>query len=91
MAKTTSIAGNTFLFTGKLTEFTREDAEAHVEVEGGKVLSGVSAKLNYLVVGEDAGSKLAKASTSSKMLSLSVASGIDNLTIGVWGVAPKKI
>ena len=52
MAKTTTIAGNTFLFTGKLTEFTREDAEAHVEAEGGKVLSGVSAKLNYLVVGE---------------------------------------
>lgn len=61
MAKTTTIAGNTFLFTGKLTEFTREEAEAHVEAEGGKVLSGVSAKLNYLVVGEDAGSKLAKA------------------------------
>ena len=61
MAKTTTIAGNTFLFTGKLTEFTREDAEAHVEAKGGKVLSGVSAKLNYLVVGEDAGSKLAKA------------------------------
>ena len=61
MAKTTTIAGNTFLFTGKLTEFTREDAEAHVEAEGGKVLSGVSAKLNYLVVGEDAGGKLAKA------------------------------
>jgi hypothetical protein len=61
MAKTTTIAGNTFLFTGKLTEFTREEAEAHVEAEGGKVLSGVSAKLNVLVVGEDAGSKLAKA------------------------------
>ena len=61
MTKTTTIAGNTFLFTGKLTEFKREDAEAHVEAEGGKVLSGVSAKLNYLVVGEDAGSKLAKA------------------------------
>lgn len=61
MAKATTIAGNTFLFTGKLTEFTRENAEAHVEAEGGKVLSGVSAKLNYLVVGEDAGSKLAKA------------------------------
>ena len=61
MAKTTTIAGNTFLFTGKLTEFTREDAEANVEAEGGKVLSGVSAKLNYLVVGEDAGSKLKKA------------------------------
>jgi hypothetical protein len=61
MAKKLTIADNTFLFTGKLTEFTREEAEAHVEAEGGKVLSGVSAKLNYLVVGEDAGSKLAKA------------------------------
>ena len=61
MAKKATIAGNTFLFTGKLTEFTREDAETHVKAEGGKVLSGVSAKLNYLVVGEDAGSKLAKA------------------------------
>jgi uncharacterized protein (TIGR02145 family) len=61
MAKKSIIAGNTFLFTGKLTEFTREEAEAHVEAEGGKVLSGVSAKLNYLVVGEEAGSKLAKA------------------------------
>jgi hypothetical protein len=61
MAKKTIIAGNSFLFTGKLTEFTREEAETHVEAEGGKVLSGVSAKLNYLVVGEDAGSKLAKA------------------------------
>jgi DNA ligase (NAD+) len=50
MAKKTIIAGNTFLFTGKLTEFTREEAEAHVDAEGGKVLSGVSAKLNYLVV-----------------------------------------
>ena len=51
----------TFLFTGTLTEFTRDEAEALVEANGGKVLSGVSAKLNYLVAGEDAGSKLAKA------------------------------
>ncbi len=61
MAKTTTIAGNTFLFTGKLTEFTRDEAETLVEAEGGKVLSGISTKLNYLVVGEDAGSKLKKA------------------------------
>lgn len=55
------IQGQTFLFTGTLTEFTRDEVEALVEANGGKVLSGVSAKLNYLVVGEDAGSKLAKA------------------------------
>lgn len=55
------IQDQTFLFTGTLIEFTRDEAEALVEANGGKVLSGVSAKLNYLVVGEDAGSKLAKA------------------------------
>ena len=55
------IQDQTFLFTGTLTEFTRDEAEALVEAHGGKVLSGVTAKLNYLVVGEDAGSKLAKA------------------------------
>ena len=55
------IQDQTFLFTGTLTEFTRDEAEALVEANGGKVLSGVSAKLNYLVVGEDAGSKLTKA------------------------------
>ena len=56
-----TIQDQTFLFTGTLTEFTRDEAEALVEANGGKVISGVSAKLNYLVVGEDAGSKLAKA------------------------------
>jgi DNA ligase (NAD+) len=38
----------------------RSDAEAMVEAHGGKIASGVSSKLNYLVVGEDAGSKLEK-------------------------------
>lgn len=61
MATKSKIQDQTFLFTGTLTEFTRDEAEAFVEANGGKVLSGVSAKLNYLVVGEDAGSKLAKA------------------------------
>jgi hypothetical protein len=61
MAAKSKIQDQTFLFTGTLTEFTRDEAEALVEANGGKVLSGVSAKLNFLVVGEDAGSKLAKA------------------------------
>ncbi|NQY06936.1 MAG: NAD-dependent DNA ligase LigA, partial [Flavobacteriaceae bacterium] len=55
------LEGKTFLFTGKLTEFTRDDAKTMVEDNGGKTLSGVSSKLNYLVVGEKAGSKLKKA------------------------------
>jgi uncharacterized protein (TIGR02145 family) len=61
MPTKSKIQDQTFLFTGTLTKFTRDEAEALVEAHGGKVLSGVSAKLNYLVVGEDAGSKLAKA------------------------------
>ena len=55
------LAGKTFLFTGTLSHFKRSDAEAIVEEKGGSILGGVSSKLNYLVVGEDAGSKLEKA------------------------------
>lgn len=51
----------TFLFTGKLSLFTRDDAEEMVEKHGGKNISAVSRNLNYLVVGEKAGSKLKKA------------------------------
>lgn len=55
------LSGKTFLFTGTLSKFKRSEAEAMVEAKGGSILSGVSSKLNYLVVGEDAGSKLEKA------------------------------
>jgi DNA ligase (NAD+) len=56
-----SLEGQTFLFTGTLHKLKRSDAEAMVEQQGGKILSGVSSKLNFLVVGDDAGSKLEKA------------------------------
>lgn len=56
-----SLTGQTFLFTGTLPTLKRSEAEAMAEAQGGQILSGVSAKLNYLVVGEDAGSKLDKA------------------------------
>ena len=55
------LTGQTFLFTGTLAKLKRNDAEAMAEALGGKILSGVSSKLNYLIVGEDAGSKLEKA------------------------------
>jgi hypothetical protein len=61
MSSTNKIKGSTFIFTGTLTELNREEVEAIVKANGGKVLSGVSAKLNFLVVGEDPGSKLEKA------------------------------
>lgn len=53
--------GKTFLFTGKLSLFTREEAEEMVEQHGGRNISAVSKNLQYLVVGEKAGSKLKKA------------------------------
>ena len=56
-----ALSGKTFLFTGTLSQFKRADAEKQVEDKGGAILSGVSTKLNYLVVGTDAGSKLEKA------------------------------
>ena len=51
----------TFLFTGSLNKLKRSDAEEMVEKHGGKIVGSVSSKLNYLVVGDDAGSKLEKA------------------------------
>jgi DNA ligase (NAD+) len=54
-------AGQTFVFTGALTKFTREDAEAEVKKRGGKATSSVSKNTSYLVAGDKAGSKLEKA------------------------------
>lgn len=56
-----NLSGQTFLFTGTLYKLKRSEAETLVEKNGGKIVSGVSSKLNYLVVGEEAGSKLEKA------------------------------
>ncbi len=56
-----ALTGQTFLFTGTLSKLKRSEAEELAEKQGGVILGGISAKLNYLVVGEDAGSKLEKA------------------------------
>ncbi len=55
------LAAKTFLFTGKLSLFTRDEAKEMVEQKGGVNSNSVSKKLDYLVVGENAGSKLQKA------------------------------
>ncbi len=62
-----SLLDRTFLFTGTLTRMTRGEAEALVEQNGGKILGSVSSKLNYLVVGDEAGSKLEKAKKISSI------------------------
>lgn len=72
-----SLTGLNFLFTGTLTQLKRADAEELVEARGGHILSGVSSKLNYLVVGEDAGSKLEKAKKIASIKIISEAEFID--------------
>lgn len=56
-----NFAGKNFLFTGTLKHFTREQIKEEIEKLGGKNLSSVSKNLDYLIVGEKAGSKLKKA------------------------------
>jgi DNA ligase (NAD+) len=68
--------GNTFLFTGTLPTLKRSDAEKLAEDNGGKLLSSVSSNLNYLVVGDSAGSKLEKA---KKIKSIKIISEADFL------------
>lgn len=54
-------AGKTFVLTGTLPSFTRDEAAALIEEQGGKVSSAVSKKTHYVLAGENAGSKLTKA------------------------------
>ncbi|WP_421830767.1 NAD-dependent DNA ligase LigA [Larkinella sp.] len=57
-----TLVGKTFLYTGTFANFSREELENEIEAHGGKLLSGVSKKLNYLIVGENPGpSKVEKA------------------------------
>ena len=56
-----TLAGKTFVITGTLPTLKREDTKKLIQNAGGKVTDSVSKKTDYLVVGEEAGSKLKKA------------------------------
>jgi DNA ligase (NAD+) len=59
--KSSQLEGMTFVLTGTMAELTREEAKARIEAAGGRVSGSVSKKTNYVVAGEEAGSKLEKA------------------------------
>lgn len=60
-SKSTSLSGKKFVVTGKFEGITRDDIVSIIEENGGENLSSVSKKTDFLIVGENAGSKLAKA------------------------------
>ena len=81
-ATNASIAGKTFVVTGTLPTLKRDEAKAMIQAAGGKVTDSVSKKTNYLVVGEDAGSKLEKAQVLG-VAQLSEAALLELLTVPV--------
>ena len=71
VAESNALEGKTFLYTGTFADMSREELEQKIAANGGKLVSGVSGKLNFLIVGENAGpSKLDKATKLNvKMIS----------------------
>ncbi len=56
-----NINGKTFVITGTLNDYSRDDLVSLIETQGGKVSGAVSSRTDYLIAGEKAGSKLDKA------------------------------
>jgi DNA ligase (NAD+) len=83
--RTSQLDGLTFVLTGTLPTLTREEAKEKIEAAGGKVSGSVSKKTNYVVAGEEAGSKLTKA----KELKVPILNEAELLTMLEDGPAPR--
>ena len=59
--RATSLSGKRFVFTGSLEQYTRQEAQNLVEKIGARTVNSVSQKIDYVVVGENPGSKYDKA------------------------------
>jgi len=63
ITKSAPLGGKTFVFSGGLENYTREQATAMIEERGGKIVNSVSRKTDYLILGSEPGSKLSRALT----------------------------
>ena len=78
--KSETLQGKRFLVTGTLTHFTRNGIKEEIEKQGGITVSAVSGKLDYLIVGENPGSKLQKAQKLQRVTILSEEDFLEMIT-----------
>lgn len=76
-----ALTGKTFLYTGTFENFEREALEQKIEANGGKVVSGVSGKLDFLIVGEKPGSSKLEKARKLNVKMISEAEFMDMLSV----------